>query len=238
MGAESDNDDLGRLNALVDGELAPVERAAMAARLAEDRDLARAHATLARLKANVVAMADADQQISLPPARRKTQRLAAATAACAVLAGIAVLFAYAELPLHRLVAPAVPIDATEITFASLPARTTVPRLESAGLKLVGVAIETHADHPLVNATYRGPHGCRLDLRAWPVGTAAPFLAGTHRHGWVVGEIAYELVAHGMPEWRFAILSEVAERQTRQVDDPKMFERRLRQAAVGAPPCVG
>ena len=62
MDTEAKNKDHLLLNALVDGELAPQERAEMAARLAADRDFARAHATLARLKANGVRILE-----ELPP---------------------------------------------------------------------------------------------------------------------------------------------------------------------------
>ena len=47
-------DAIERLNALIDGELPPAEHAALADRIAAGRDLAHAHATLARLKACIV----------------------------------------------------------------------------------------------------------------------------------------------------------------------------------------
>ena len=50
--------------------------------------------------------------------------------------------------------------------------TTIPRLDTAGLKLVGLVIDP-GNIPLFTASYRGPHGCRLELRARPVGTIAP-----------------------------------------------------------------
>ncbi|PWB64110.1 MAG: hypothetical protein C3F17_07790, partial [Bradyrhizobiaceae bacterium] len=53
-------DDTERLNALVDGELAPAARAALAERIAADRSLARAHATLARLKSCVAELGEAE----------------------------------------------------------------------------------------------------------------------------------------------------------------------------------
>lgn len=60
-------DDLVRLNAFVDGELSPADRAAVAARLARDAQFAHAHATLARLKACVHGGAD-DQFVPPVPA--------------------------------------------------------------------------------------------------------------------------------------------------------------------------
>jgi hypothetical protein len=236
MDTRFNDDDLMRLNALVDGELAPGERAAMAARLAGDRDLARAHATLARLKATVGELPDAETGISLPPRQRRIGPLAIGTAGCALAAALLLLVADVAAPPQR--PPAVAAGSAEVTFASLAAHATVPRFDTAGLTLVGVAVDRHGGDPLVVASYRGPHGCRLDLRAWLAGAEVPVLDGTIRHKWTVGAIAYELVAHGMPEWRFAILSEAAERQTRPAGDLQWIEQHLRQAANGAPPCVG
>jgi len=105
------------------------------------------------------------------------------------------------------------------------------------LKLIGLAIDP-GKVPLIAASYRGPHGCRLDLRAWPVGAAAPVAMGTSRRSWAVGDLVYELVAHGMPQWRFAIIAEAAEQQTRLGSDPERVDRRLREANIGAPPCLG
>jgi hypothetical protein len=105
------------------------------------------------------------------------------------------------------------------------------------LKLIGLAIDP-GRVPLFTATYRGPHGCRLDLQAWPIGSNAPALAGTSRRSWTAGDLAYELVAHGMPTWRFVIIAEAAEQQTRIGSDPARIDRRLREANIGAPPCLG
>jgi hypothetical protein len=237
MDTDSRNDDLAQLNALVDGELAPSEHAAMAARLATDRDLARVHATLARLKASAGELAESQPEISLPAARRGMRPLVFGAVGCAMAVALVLIGANTWLQ-QRSPADTVDTGPTQITLAALPGHTTVPHLESGGLKLMGVAIETHDSQPLVIATYRGPHGCRLDLRAWPVGAVMPASVGTSRYGWAIGDIAYELVAHGMPDWRFAILANVAERQTRQLGDPQRNEQRLRQAAIGAPPCLG
>jgi len=235
MDTEAKNEDHLLLNALVDGELSPQERAEIAARLAADRDFARAHATLARLKASIGEIADETPAISLPRPRRPAWRLVAAAAAC-VAAVIAIgLLAKTEWPLdHDAASTEGP---TAITLASLPAGATIPRLDTAGLKLVGLAIGPEKI-PVFTATYRGPHGCRLDLRAWPIGSDAAALAGTSRHNWTAGNLAYELVAHGMPHWRFAIIAETAEQQTRAGSDPKRIDRRMREANIGAPPCVG
>jgi len=236
MASNSENEDLLRLNALVDGELGPAERAEIAARLAVERDLAHAYATLARLKATIGEAADEMPAISLPSAKRFNWRhLTALAASLAVVIGIGLLAAKVMLPDRNDVGPTE--GPTALTLASLPAGTAIPRLDNAGLKLVSLAVEP-GHVPIFTATYRGPHGCRLDLRAWPVGANPPALNGTSRHSWTVGDITYELVAHGMPRWRFAIVADASELQTRLNANPDRIDRRLRQAEIGAPPCNG
>lgn len=230
-------DDLLKLNALVDGELAPAERAEIAARLAAERDLARTYAVLAQLKATIGESADAPAPIILPKARRPLARTFMATAAGLVIAiGLGIIVARSMLPTSspdegKAEGP------TAITLASLPAGTYLPRLDTAGLKLIGLAIDP-GGVPLITASYRGPHGCRLDLRAWPTGAETPALSGTSKRTWTAGGLTYELVAHGMPTWRFAIIAEGAEQQTQLSADPDRVDRRLREANNGAPPCIG
>src|SRR5512144_2176441 len=235
MDTEAKNKDHLLLNALVDGELAPQERAEIAARLAVDRDFARAHATLARLKASIGEIADEAPAISLAPPRRPAWRLVGAAAAC-VAAVIAIgVLAKTEWSLDHDVASTE--GPTEITLASLPAGTTIPRLDTAGLKLINLAFNP-GSVPLFTAAYRGPHGCRLDLRGWPVGVDAPPLSGTSLHRWVVGTLVYELIAHGMPDWRFRVIADGAEQQTRAGFDASRIDRHLRQASRGAASCLG
>lgn len=237
MDNDLNDDDLLRLNALVDGELAPADRAEIAARLAVDRDLARAYATLAQLKATLGDSTGDTPVFTLPPARRAIRwRLGFAAAACVIgVIGIGFLIK-SGLPSDGGLATDVAEGPTAIIHASLPAGTTIPRLDTAGLNLIGLAIDP-GKVLLFTASYRGPHGCRLDLRAWRVGAEAPPVTGTSQHQWTTGGLVYELVAHGMPPWRFAIIADAAEQQTRQ-GDPDRVDRRLRQAAIGAPPCLG
>jgi anti-sigma factor RsiW len=240
MDSEPKNDDLLLLNALVDGELAPADCAALAARLSSERDLARAYAALAQLKASIGESASTlpagMPAFSLSPKKPLVwPRVTAAATAIAAMLALAFLVLQ-DLPFDS--DPAAPAEGpTAITLASLPAGTSVPRLDTAGLKLVGLAIEP-GNVPLFTATYRGPHGCRLDLRAWPSGAVAPVLIGTDRHTWTSGDLVYELVAHGMPKSRFAIIAGAAELQTRAGSDHDRIDRRLREAYVGAPPCLG
>ncbi len=235
MDSDPKQQDLLRLNALVDGELAPAERAEMAARLAGERDLARAYATLARLKAVIGESADEAPAISLPSKRRRGwPRAVAVAAALAAMLAVALFAARGFLAREAEGPDEAP---TAITLASLPAGTTIPRLDTAGLKLVNLDIDP-GHVPIFTARYRGPHGCRLDLRAWPVGETPPPLEGTRRYRWTVGNLIYELVAHGMPAARFDIIADASELQTRLNVDHQRINRRLRQAEYGAPPCAG
>jgi hypothetical protein len=232
--ADPRQSDFERLNALVDGELGAAERAEIAARLAVDRELASAFATLARLKAVAGETATGLAPIMLPPPRRPVRRVRGASiaAAVALLALGAGLFAW-NSDQHETGAE----GPTEVQLASLPSGTTIPRLESAGLKLANLAFNP-GNVPLFAASYRGPHGCRLDLRAWPVGAVAEPGSGTSVYRWSTDKLEYELSAHGMPDWRFRIIADGAEQQTRLGADPAQSDRRLREANRGAPKCLG
>ena len=227
-----------RLNALLDGELSATERADIAARLATDRDLASAYATLARLKAATAEAVGECPAIVLrrPWWPRVRRRVAAVAAGLALTIGGAVLVSHEWPPAADT--PTTGADGpTEIALASLPAGTTVPNLDSAGLKLVHLAFNQNSG-PLFTATYRGPHGCRLDLMAWFVTENAPPMRGSGSYRWVVGTLAYELTAHGMPDWRFRVIADGAEQQTRLASSPGQIDRRLREASRDAPPCLG
>lgn len=235
---ENSEQDLLRLNALVDGELAPSERAQIAARMAADRNLARGHATLARLKAAVMETADFAatdaMRIAVPGSRprpRMVRRLSA-------LAASATLFVAAIAGWHWLQEPprATAVLAEQerlIAVAAMPVRPVVPDFAPAGLTLVGTELRGR----VLVATYAGPRGCRLELRVSAV-AQAPQGEGSRRHAWRAGPLSYELVAFGMPETRFAIIVGAAVRQTRLNLEPDVLESQLREARVAAPPCVG
>jgi hypothetical protein len=234
-------EDLLRLNALVDGELDTAERATMAARIASDRDLARTHATLSRLKAVVAEMATDKTGIVLPRSvlpRSQIRRriLPAAAALLFAVAGSWALWVGPER-LERSDISARP-EAVAVTLAALPAGTSVPVLDGAGLQLIGVTVQQAGDTPVLRANYRGPHGCRLELRAYRGDAILPAAQATIHRAWRVADVAYELDGHGMPAWRFAIIAEAAERQTRRESIPKAIEHGLREARLGAPPCTG
>ncbi len=232
--------DLLRINALVDGELLPAERAQIAARMAADRNLARSHATLARLKASVMEIAeDAPCTLSIPkvavlrPRQRLAIRLTAAAALVLAVSSAAWTF---MLPARQQAVREQKEHA--ITLAAFPVRPVVPDFASAGLILQGVDLRRPAGGPMLVAIYAGPRGCRLELRVQAGDLAAEAPGGSSRHRWKAGELSYELLAFGMPETRFAIIVGAAERQTRIDMDPDAIERQLREARVAAPPCVG
>ena len=99
MDSSSKDDDLLRLHALLDGELAPAERAEIAGRIAADRDLANAHATFAQLKAKLSEIAADTPAIALPARRRKPIWPIAAAAACLVaIVGLGLFAASRQMP--------------------------------------------------------------------------------------------------------------------------------------------
>jgi hypothetical protein len=125
-----------------------------------------------------------------------------------------------------------------VTLASLPSMPVIPDLAEAGLNLVGGEIERVGSTPVMVAAYRGPRGCRLELRVHPVTIAVPPTAGTTRSAWSAGELAYELVAFGMPEGRFVAVAAAAQAATRAGQVPPDASTRLREASLKAPPCLG
>lgn len=230
---QSQDDDLLRLNALVDGELPPAQHAALAARIAVGRDLAHAHATLARLKASISEAADAATVPDLPR-RRIRSFVPVFGMAAAVAAG------FAGFMVLKLPDPAIetaPATESAIVLAALPTVPVLPSLAAAGLEMVATEVETVAGTRVLVAVYRGPRGCRLELRVHPAWADVPPTAGTRRKAWTVGDLSYELAAFGMPGARFAVVAGAAEKATRAMQPPVGAERRLREARLGAPPCV-
>ncbi len=229
--------ELEKLNALLDGELTPTERTDIAARLAGDRDLASAYATLARLKVVTAETAEDCPTIVLRRSRwLAIRRHKAAMAACVGLVVGGILLVTQAWRGDDVPIAGTAEGPTEITLAFLPAGTMIPRLDTAGLKLINLSFDP-GHVPLLTATYRGPHGCRLNLRAWPVGADAPRASGSSLHHWVAGPLVYQLIAHGMPDSRFRLIADAAEQQTLG-SDPNRIDRRLREADRGAPPCLG
>src|SRR5690606_31492242 len=101
-----------------------------------------------------------------------------------------------------------------------------------------VTVDDTGGMKVLTASYRGPRGCRLDLRVLPAGRAVADAGGTLRHRWTAGALTYDLTAHGMPGWRFAIIADLAERQTRDNLPAASDQQRFAEARTGAPPCTG
>ncbi len=233
--ASNRDDDILKINAFVDGELPPSERASVAARIASDRELARAHATFARLKAAVIeTMADGPTAALAPqaPVRRYAGGLIAA-AAVLVLAVVSVVYLSKERA-RGLPSAAALQDIVRVAF---PVGPVLPDLGVAGLQLANVEIQRPGDRHVLVATYNGSRGCRLQLRVQLRDGMIASAEGTSRRAWVTGGLAYELLAFGMPESRFALVGAAAERQTRR-GEPADADGRLRQAGIAAPPCLG
>ena len=231
-------DDLERLNALIDGELPPAEHAALAGRIAASRELAHAHAALAKLKACVIDGIDSTPAQQPTPvgagARRRMAGIGAASLAAAVLA-IAVLVHFDWLAPEK----DEPVARTEaaIVLATLPAAPVIPNLAVGGLTMVGTEVERAAGTSVLVAAYRGPRGCRLELRVRPAAADVPPTAGTSRRTWTVGELTYELAAFGMPAARFAAVAAVAQSATRAGRPGEPTVTRMREARRTAPPCA-
>lgn len=233
---DTQRDATERLNALIDGELPADEQAAMADRIAAAPDLAQAYATLARLKACVIQSADeADVSgIDMPRKPGRLLPLGAAAAAAATL----LIATYFALPQREKSAAPMADIASLVTLASLPAAPVIPDLANAGLNLVGGEIERIGTTAVMVAAYRGPRGCRLELRVHPAAIDLPATAGTIRSAWIAGDLAYELVAFGMPDGRFAAVVAAAQAATRAGQVPHDAGVRLREASLKAPPCLG
>lgn len=237
MSTERQNDELTRLNAFVDGELLPVERAEIAARIASDRNFARAHAALARLKACVMEQADGSGAVAVRIPRRRPWGLVLGMGAAAALLLMAGGFLAIDTWRQHDATAELPATERLVRRAALPAVPVIPDLNAGGLKLIGVDVRSAAPAPALVATYVGPRGCRLELRIHDAAADRGSAEGTSRRHWTVGSLSYELVAFGMPDIRFAIIAGAAERQTRLNADPA-GELQLRQARIVAPPCLG
>jgi anti-sigma factor RsiW len=225
------------LNAMVDGELAPAEHAAAAARLAGDREFARAYATLTRLKAGIAEIAE-DRELNIrlaPPASRRHIAAvgipAALAAAVAIIAFMPMFVSEPEAP------PVVVVPAKEVIAVAFAVDPVIPDLSPAGLQLARTVVSTNPGAQALVATYIGPRGCRLELWVSNASASAKSANGTDRRSWRVGGLAYELVAYGMPSARFEKVAEAAEKATRATVLPEDVDQRLIEARVSTAPCV-
>jgi anti-sigma factor RsiW len=223
-----------RLNAYVDGELAPAEAASVASAVAHDSGLARRVATLAALKANVAGLSeDTAPPFAISARGTKTRgsarRLAAIAATLALVAGMgsAIWFATSgprsedmsdALMAHRPwlaggEAPATAALSVELAGAR---STALPDLSAASLRLVRLDVKPGlARNGEVFAGYEGPNGCRVGLWVSPepsTSAAEPVRStedGISIRAWRNGDIGYAMVGVGIDEARLDLIAALA-----------------------------
>ena len=133
--------DIERLNAFVDGELAPPERAEVAARIAADRDFARRMLLLraSRRVSGEAPIAFQGLTITVPRHRPRGAAVAlgfAALAACGLMAW----YVGVDLLWERKPAALMARDAI-VKLAALPANPVIPNLDLAGLTVEDLKVE-------------------------------------------------------------------------------------------------
>lgn len=251
-----------KLNAYVDGELDAQEKAEIAAEIARDRGLAAAAATLTQLKAATgQAFADAPAiAVSAAPAgmmRRAAALIATAAAVGAAAAAIWLMAAPSvppslDLAVSRHAAwvagetlPTEPMAAPLLVgLARLDRPVELPDLRDAGLEIVRIAALDDPSGPAgLHVAYLGSRGCRVSLivaKADPEG--APLhvqIGGMEIVRWTADELAYTLLASGMPRERFALIASSAEQAVRQHRPPaEPVRKALRRERDGSAPCAG
>lgn len=249
-----------RLNAYVDGRLAPSEAAHIAALIADDQEAAARVATLSKLKA-VTAMT-AELETAPPPLLRPPRRLRFRVVALAasLLVGALVTLTWVLLPSPETSAASLQEasaalrtwlnddkahPALELARDTLDARVALaaPDLSAAGLSLVHVALVPGTDRNLFLG-YRGVHGCRLGI--W-IGAAAVGLGsrpvafaaeGLYGFAWRNGGEGYAVLTQGIEKERLSILAEAVARIVEQYHRPSDEIRAALNSASGmAKPCA-
>ncbi len=250
-----------RLNAYVDGELAPADEAEMAALIAKDRELASMVATLTQLKATTATSLPDAPPIAVPPPRRSARFAALAAASLVVLLGAGAGFWwFSTPPLDAAVQqalvrheewaanPGAPQGLESgsllIGLERLGREVEVPDLSDSGLHVARVkVIERTGGAPGLHVAYVGSRGCRVSLVIEQSG-AGRELRRTRHDGvdvatWAEGTVAYTLLASGMYGPRFDLLTASTEQATRQRrPPPEPVRQALREQRDLSPPCVG
>ena len=259
----SSQDRWDRLNAYVDGELDPQARAAVAAEIARDRELAAAAATLTHLKAATGdAFADAPEirvRAGAPPRMRRPVTIAAMAAGVCAAVAIAWFAAAPSTPEGLDVAVsrhaswvagdgAGPVDSRAapllVGLARLDRPVELPDLRDAGLQIVRIAvIDETAAAPGLHVAYLGSRGCRVSLivtkadsRQEPVRLQR---GDTAINRWAADGLAYTLMSSGMPPERFALIAAaVQDAVRRHAPVPEPVREALRRDREGTQPCIG
>lgn len=216
-----------RLNAYIDGELAPADAADVAAEIAGDAQASRVVANLHGLKS---ALSTAFEPDDVPsgevsrgdrPTRRRGRGVAVAGLAVLAMAVVAWwTMGLNTMRAHDLVATALEVhDGWEQASARPAAHRVVPDLRLAGLRVAGRTADV-ALGPLraTRIAYVGRNGCRLSLYAFArdENTAQPVSQRSTDalvESWSVGAYGYLLVARQMNETRFGVIAEALKQAT-------------------------
>ncbi|HEV7368734.1 hypothetical protein [Arenibaculum sp.] len=229
------------LNAYVDGELGPEAAAEVARAVADDRELARQVAALARLKAAAAeAMAPpAGAAPRLPagrarPAGRRLLPAAAAALALAVLGGLwqhaartdptgAWLDAVEERHARWVEAdprPSPILAAPASTPAAAAGEGRIPDLGPMRLEVAHATSFAQEGRRVLHVGYVGVNGCRLSLWIGPAPAGLPAELAEHREDgahvltWRAGDTAYAAVARGMDAGRLKAVARYVEDRSR------------------------
>ena len=249
-----------QLNAYVDGELDPQARAEIAAAIAQDRELAAAAATLSRLKATTGAIASDIPPVDIhPPQPSHRRRAVAAVAATVAAAAVAAIYLAATPSLspnldaairqHAAWVAADPPAAEPVAapllvaLARLDRPVELPDLRDSGLEIVRIATLEEPGAAGLHVSYLGSRGCRVSLVVTKAEAAAASLRqtmeGMEIARWTAGDLAYALLASGMPRERFMLIAASAEeavRNNRPVPPP--VREALRRERDTSTPCAG
>lgn len=207
-----------QLNAFADGELAPADQRAVAARLAASLKAAETLRGIVRLKQELQAL-PAEDTPPMPALARPPQSRWRGVAAIAAALLLATTVAFApmlmrtetseaflatSLAAHERFATATPLQSgAPITPATIsPVANELIRL---GLQPVWQASSATGQ---ARIGFIGTRGCRLSLHASPRAEAIslPEQAGTAMAGWHAGSNSYLLIATGMPSARFEMIA--------------------------------
>jgi len=204
------------LNALVDGELPPARVADVAAWIADDREAARAFATLAALKGTTAGVGES----SLGAAGRRHAaagwqrglKIAAVLVVAAGLGGAAVLAVQGAASLGSTLAAFAP-RSLGLPDDVIVGGIRLPNLEAGGLRLERAGLVQDGAAPRLEASYVGGRGCRVHLTVARVADADALPAGGQSAQWTVGSFVFTLAGERMDPQRFASVTQIAQAET-------------------------
>lgn len=250
--------DLEMLNAYVDGELSPDAHRLMRDRLATDPALARRLEQLTRLKKQVQSLGSEIAVVQLPSPAARISRVGMAVAAaafCLIFAGgwLGAL-AFSNLQTRTAasseIAQALVLHddwSAKVMNSSLPATRIddfqAPELTRADLTLVSLRSDVDiSGMRAIQASYQGPHGCRLSLFRIPQTSSDQDLriiddGNVQSAAWADKSFLYIAVARRLNVTRFAVLADAMQAMTANPVNSTVPDRMA--ALEGAhQPCTG